>query len=75
MLSNRSGSASLIDDAEWLQQTEPIANEGLDFDSLFLKIYKPTDLSESRKEGAQSCSVRLNGTVVCRVNIRPSRPR
>ena len=52
-----SGISNLIDDADWLQQSEPIANEMLDFDTLFLRIFKPTDISELHAGGdAQSCS-------------------
>ena len=56
MLSKDSASAALIDGAEWLQQTEPTADEGLDFDILFLKIYKHTDISESRTEIDRICA-------------------
>ena len=52
-----SGIENLIDDADWLQQSEPIANEVLDFDTLFLRIFKPTDISELQAGGdAQSYS-------------------
>ena len=52
-----SGVVNLIDDADWLQQSEPIANEALDFDTLFLKIFKPTGISELQEGGdAQSYS-------------------
>ena len=44
-------------DADWLQQNEPIADDALDFDSLFLRILKPTNTSELQKrDEAQSCS-------------------
>ena len=44
------------DEADWLQPNEPIADEALDFDSLFLRILKPTNPSEPQcGDEARSC--------------------
>ena len=44
------------DDADWLQPNEPIADQALDFDSVFLRILKPTDTSEPQcADEARSC--------------------
>ena len=49
-----SGIVNLIDGGEWLQQSKLIANEVLDFDTLFLRIFKPTD--SELQEGGDGCS-------------------
>ena len=51
-----SGIVNLIDGGEWLEQSKLIGNEVLDFDTLFLRIFKPTDSELQEGGDAQSCS-------------------